>query len=115
MTDMTMNDFQVRALRTWKTEESQRFRQLHALVGVIGEVGETSEMIKKAFFHDHPLDPAMLQREMGDALFYLAVLAWEFGFSLSEVAEGNVTKLLVRYPDGYSDQASRERRDEHGE
>lgn len=52
-----------------------------------------------------PMD-ADLKDELGDGLWYLAVLAALHGWSLSEIAEGNIEKLYKRYPDGFSQERS---------
>lgn len=82
----------------------------HAL-GVAGEAGEVADLMKKHLFHGHPLDKAMAAKELGDVLWYVAVLSRRLGFSLSEVAEMNVEKLMRRYPSGFSTEGSIIRRD----
>lgn len=47
-----------------------------------------------------------LKDELGDGLWYLAVLAALNGHSLADVAETNVEKLRKRYPDGFSREQS---------
>ena len=83
-----------------------------AWVGLLllaGEAAEAMEMIKKYRFHGHDLDYPKLKKELGDTLWYLAVLADLLGFSLDGVAQANIAKLERRYPDGFSADASRNR------
>lgn len=108
---MDCNQFQDGALRTWKSTDPLVTRRVHAALGLVGEAGEVSELVKKITFHDHNYPPILIEKELGDVLYYLAVLAAEFGLRLGDVAASNQAKLLARYPDGYSDQASKERRD----
>lgn len=80
-------------------------------LGLAGESGEAVDLVKKALHHGHPLDASKLAKELGDVLWYLAVLAAAIGYDLSAVAEMNVSKLRARYPDGFSKDASRNRKD----
>jgi NTP pyrophosphatase (non-canonical NTP hydrolase) len=47
--------------------------------------------------------------ELGDVLWYAAVLAHLAGVSLEDVATANVTKLQARYPAGFSNERSQGR------
>lgn len=44
----------------------------------------------------------------------LAMLAARFGFSMAEIAEENIAKLRLRFPDAYSDEAAEGRADKGG-
>ena len=57
----------------------------------------------------HALDRGRMVQELGDALWCLATCASEIGVSLDEVAGSNLAKLRARYPEGYSDERSRDR------
>ena len=74
-----------------------------------GEAGEVAEIIKKAVFHGHELDTDAIRNELGDVLYYVAVLAAEFEIPLEDVMLTNVLKLRMRYPTGFSKEASRNR------
>lgn len=101
-----LNQYQRDAMRT----AGDRTDDLacHAL-GVAGEAGEVADLFKKHLFHGHPLDRAKAAKELGDVLWYVAVLANRIGYSLSNVAELNVEKLRKRYPDGFSSERSQKR------
>jgi NTP pyrophosphatase (non-canonical NTP hydrolase) len=81
-------------------------------LGLTGEAGEVADLLKKGFGHGHGVDREKLQKELGDVLWYLAVLADSFGLTLSEVARANVAKLRARYPTGFSIEASKAKADE---
>ncbi len=100
---MTFNEYQQAALRTANTtpERPRKERLAHWALGLAGESGETAEMVKKHLFHDHDLDHTALVKELGDVLWYLAVLARELDVNLEEVALNNIAKLQRRYPHGF--------------
>ena len=64
--------------------------------GLTGEAGEVMEHLKK-FIRDGRLDKEALKLELGDVLFYLTRTAQWAGFSLEEIAQGNIDKLEARY------------------
>jgi NTP pyrophosphatase (non-canonical NTP hydrolase) len=103
---MELDDYQKLALRTAGHRESERKVLTYTALGLTGESGEVAEIIKKAFYHGHPLDRDALHKELGDVLWYLAVMADSLGFSLDEIARENVEKLRARYPEGFSQQRS---------
>ncbi|GAH18462.1 unnamed protein product [marine sediment metagenome] len=84
---------------------------MHAALGIAGESGEVVDVVKKAVINGRPLNRIEVMKEMGDLEFYLALLRDALDIDREIVLEMNIDKLRERYPDGYSDQASRERRD----
>lgn len=80
-------------------------------LGLAGESGEVADLIKKHLGHGHSLDKGKLTKELGDVLWYIAVLSSEVGMSLEEVAEANLAKLRARYPEGFSTERSLNRND----
>ena len=103
---MDMNEYQELALRTAGHRQDRQSVLTYTALGLTGESGEVAEMIKKAFYHAHPLDPQALSKELGDVLWYLAVMADGLGLSLEQIAQENVEKLRARYPEGFSEERS---------
>lgn len=109
---MTLNAYQEAALRTARVDEAEPLRSLDLArdaLGVTGEAGEVADLVKKHVGHGHALEPVKLAKELGDVLWYVAVLAHRFGFTLEEVAAANVEKLRKRYPEGFSEERSKNR------
>ena len=73
-----------------------------ACLGLSGEVGETLDMIKKWVFHEKELDNEHLKKELGDIMWYMAMMCSCFGFDLDEIMQMNIDKLRARYPEGFS-------------
>lgn len=97
--------------RLFVKPETSRGRMVHAALGIATEAGEIGTTIKAYWIYGKPLDVTNLIEEVGDLLFYVQALANEAGFTLEDCMEANVEKLILRYPDGYSDQAAIERAD----
>lgn len=97
---MTLDEYQKEALVTavWSGDE---FKDLaHWVLGITGEAGEIAEKIKKivrdkdAVVSDE--DKEELIKELGDVLWYLAVLTEHLGYKFDEVGTRNIAKLRSR-------------------
>ena len=112
---MTNKEYQEKAMRTRGDYSdngvmSVKKRQLmNAALGLSGEAGEVNDHIKKACFHGHSLEVDEIKDELGDVLWYIALMCDALGLTLDDVMEHNIAKLQKRYPDGFNQQASRER------
>lgn len=94
---------------------SEREIALSAM-GLAGEAGEIVDLLKKALRDRHPdspveVDKSKLSEELGDLLWYISSIARMFGVSMEEVAISNIAKLRKRYPEGFSVDAAKARRD----
>jgi len=67
------------------------------------------DLLKKFFFHGHEVDSNRLKSELGDILWYVSAVASLFNINLQEIAQGNIEKLEKRYPEGFSNEASKGR------
>jgi NTP pyrophosphatase (non-canonical NTP hydrolase) len=105
---MSWYDYQKDAFRTTSKDKTDKGLLISAL-GLAGETGEVIELIKKNVGHGHQMDYAKLEKELGDCLWYIADIASRMGLSLTQIAYGNIAKLKERYPEGFSEEASRNR------
>lgn len=72
---------------------------LYNVLALNGEAGELGEKIKKAArdgVADHFAHRRLVALELGDCLWYISQAAADFGYSLSDIAEMNLTKLRDR-------------------
>ena len=106
---MHLDDYQQLAARTLNAAQTPDQRLANAALGLTGEAGEVAEHVKKHLFHATPLDRDAVAKELGDCLWYLAALATSLELSLADVAGRNIEKLRRRYPDGFSEERSRNR------
>lgn len=74
---------------------------LNGCLGLTGEAGEVSDMIKKWIFHQKELNTEHLKKEIGDVMWYVAMLCESMEFDLDEILQMNVDKLKERYPEGF--------------
>jgi len=84
---------------------------LHAVVGISGEAGEALDVVKKHWAYCQPLDTAHLREELGDILFYVQHVCNLLNCTFADLIAGNVAKLEMRYPIGYTDEAAAARAD----
>jgi NTP pyrophosphatase (non-canonical NTP hydrolase) len=85
---------------------------LHAACGLTEEAGEFMGHIKKHVFLGHPLNQEAAIKELGDIRFYMELAAHLLGVSMEEVERRNVEKLRDRYPEGFSTEASVNRKED---
>lgn len=74
---------------------------LNGVLGLTGEAGEVSDLVKKGIFHEKGIDLEHLKKECGDVMWYVAMICEACGFSLDDVMQTNIDKLIARYPDGF--------------
>lgn len=98
---LSLNEYQRQAKSTDMT--AHHGFPYYAL-GVAGEAGEVAEKVKKFLRDDNgeltEERRAAIKKELGDVMWYVAVLADKLGYSLEEVAQANIDKLSKRYDEG---------------
>lgn len=96
---MNLNDYQTAALRTAAPKDKKN-EVFHLILGLTGEAGEIAEKAKKIVRDKNSdfsqLDTADLTKELGDVLWYVAVLADHFDIPLEDVGAKNIAKLADR-------------------
>ena len=93
---MNFNEYQKIARSTAVYPEE--YKVIYPALGLCGEAGEVAEKIKKTIRGDSSLDEVSgnIAGELGDVLWYLAILADDLGITLEQVAQWNVDKLQRR-------------------
>jgi len=102
----TLNRYQVEALRTAAQYGDDRLTLAVHGLGIAGEAGEVADYLKKVVGHGHALNQDKVAKEIGDVLWYVALLADDIGLTLSTIATLNIEKLRARYPEGFSSEGS---------
>lgn len=110
---MTGNEYQKLAMRTNDGLSTERLEGyifddliniggiLNGCLGLSGETGELLDMVKKWVFHNKPFDEDHAKKELGDVMWYVAMIAESMGWQLDEIMQMNVDKLKARFPDGF--------------
>jgi NTP pyrophosphatase (non-canonical NTP hydrolase) len=95
---MELNDYQKEALTTAIYPDEQRI--IYPSLGMTGEAGEVADKVKKVLRDNEGVFTAEknteIAKEIGDVLWYCAVLARDLGYDLETVARMNVEKLRSR-------------------
>jgi NTP pyrophosphatase (non-canonical NTP hydrolase) len=98
----TLDAYQEGAARTINPALDDAQRLLDAAAGLAEESGEVLGIVRKHVMQGRVLDRDALTRELGDALWCIAIAAQSIGVSLSEVARVNDEKLRTRHPQGFT-------------
>lgn len=96
----TFHEYQLRAMTTAIYPGRGQGNYTYPALGLAGESGEVCEKIKKAIRDDDgvitPERRALVAKELGDVLWYVATLATELNLDLDDIASDNLAKLAAR-------------------
>jgi NTP pyrophosphatase (non-canonical NTP hydrolase) len=117
---MTPEDYQNEANRTEsiidKIEGYDKTRLIHGMLGLTSESGEIADTLKRWLYYSQPLDEDNLKEEIGDLLWYVALLCNTLGIQMSDCMESNIRKLRKRFPEKFDiELAKEENRDRESE
>ncbi|MDZ7786368.1 MAG: nucleoside triphosphate pyrophosphohydrolase family protein [Candidatus Saccharibacteria bacterium] len=97
---MTLDEYQREALVTAAFTEDNFKDLAHWVLGVTGEAGEIAEKLKKIVRDKNGEitleDRDEIIKEIGDVMWYLAVLAEHLDVSFEEAGRRNISKLRDR-------------------
>ncbi len=86
-----------------KRLSTKEMRLLHGAMGLASEAGEFLSPIKAHIYYGRELDETNLREELGDIMWYTAILCDILGCDFEEIWEKNIAKLKARYGEKYSD------------
>jgi NTP pyrophosphatase (non-canonical NTP hydrolase) len=69
-------------------------------LGIVGEAGDVAGCIKKTFSHYNDQKEG-IKENIGDTLWYIAMICNFIDWDLDEILEENIKKLKKRYPQGF--------------
>ncbi|MEA3429987.1 MAG: nucleoside triphosphate pyrophosphohydrolase family protein [Nanoarchaeota archaeon] len=84
--------------KSFKTPEKEIFTWG---LGIAGEAGDVASCIKKTFVHDNDKREG-IKENIGDTLWYAAMICNYFGWELEDIMKANLEKLKKRYPEGFT-------------
>lgn len=73
---------------------------MNGVLGLTGEAGEVSDLVKKNIFHHQEWDEIHFKKELGDVLWYIALICTAMGYNMDEIMQMNIDKLTKRYHGG---------------
>ena len=115
---MNFREYQEAAMRTsTHTIESTEANLVHAALGVSTEAGKFATSVKRIHRYRKELDLNMranIVEELGDLMWYIALAASAIEVDLELIANGNILKLMSRFPDNYTNEAAEARADKGG-
>lgn len=104
---MELDQYQKAALET--AVYPKEYKAIYPALGMNGEAGEVADKMKKVLRDSDVIvrdgngaivlpdaKREELAKEVGDVLWYVATMAYDLGYSLSEIAEMNIRKLASR-------------------
>lgn len=101
---MTFDDYQKQAIVTNLRKDDQFQELMQQVLGLGDEAGEVLAIFKKWIRDDAAdisrLDKKNVAKELGDILWYIAVVAHDLGISFDEIANMNIEKLRSRMERG---------------
>ncbi len=102
--NISLEEYQDFTLSTWVGSDSQIESELRAVLGISEKAGEVAGKVKKWLRGDYDDNPkafrADIQAELGDLLWYVALLHNIYDMTIEETMIGNVEKLLDRQARG---------------
>ncbi len=101
---MTFDEYQKKAIMLDVFDKKERSISSQAfftkILGLVGETGEIAEKFKKIYRDNQGViskeQVVEIKKELGDVLWYTAVVSEYLGISFNEVAEMNIAKLNSR-------------------
>lgn len=103
---MLPNEYQAQAMEhVMASAPDYESRITLGAMGLSREASEVAELVERWLFFGQELDTNKLRDELGDVLWYMALLCEMTDQTLSQVIDHNVEKLNRRYPNGYSHEA----------
>lgn len=102
---MRLNEYQKLAARTINENLSVEEKIAHALHGMVGEIGEVHSIYQKEL-QGHSVSKEELMGELGDLEWFISEYCTAMGWTLEEVCQYNIEKLMRRYPDGFEEYRS---------
>lgn len=75
-------------------------------LGIAGEAGDVAGCVKKTFAHQNN-QKAGIRENIGDTVWYAAMIANFFGWDLDEILAENMKKINKRYPKGFTEKRAK--------
>jgi NTP pyrophosphatase (non-canonical NTP hydrolase) len=81
----------------------------HLVLTLCSDAGKIADYVKKVQGHGHDMDPSKMFHLLTSAALSVAMVASDIDIKMEEIATENIDKLKKRYPDGFSQERSKNR------
>jgi NTP pyrophosphatase (non-canonical NTP hydrolase) len=99
---MNLAEYQELAKRTSKKFLTPETEIATWALGVTGEAGDIASCVKKVFAHKNEAVKQGIKENIGDMLWYAAMICNFFNWNLEDCLKENIEKLKKRYPKGFT-------------
>lgn len=99
---MELNNYQELCKKTAKSFSTPETEIATWGLGIAGEAGDVASCIKKVFAHKNSPLKDGIKENLGDMMWYAAMICNFFDWKLEDVLNENVEKLKARYPNGFT-------------
>jgi len=112
---MDLKEYQEECKKTAKKDFNSENEEIMTWgLGIAGEAGDVAGCIKKTFAHKKDVKEG-IKENLGDTLWYAAMICNFFNWDLNEILEKNISKLRERFPVGFTYQSVNRDRIDWGE
>lgn len=77
---------------------------IHAFLGIVTEGGELLEKLDDNLTRGYDIEKHEVKDELGDLLWYMAMVLRYYGWSFEEVMAQNIKKLYHRFPHAFDEE-----------
>ncbi len=99
---LDLKEYQGLCIRTAKSIGDKEKELANYGLGAAGEAGDLAGCIKKTLFHKNDQTTG-IRENIGDVMWYLAMICNHFGWDFNEILAENMGKLTKRYPQGFTE------------
>jgi len=97
---VNIREYQEACKRTAKRGESEKLEICNWVLGLAGEAGDVASCVKKTIFHENKNMLDGVRENIGDMMWYVAMICNFYGWSLDDILGENLGKLRERYASG---------------
>ena len=100
---LSLKDYQSLVLKTAKGDYKNKNDEIvNWGLGVAGEAGDLAGCIKKTIYHKND-QKVGIRENVGDTMWYLAMICNFYGWKFEEILAENIEKLNKRYSKGFTE------------
>ena len=103
---MNLKEYQKFCKKTAKKFKDKDKEILTWGLGIAGESGDVAGCIKKTFVHNND-QKSGIRENLGDTMWYIAMICSFFGWNLNDILKENIIKLKKRHPEGFSEKSAK--------